>query len=68
MQQAECITLQASVMHREYNDMVASVADEVAEMKKVQAKSMAVQMQLDEQSLKRLADADDAKKVSAITL
>ena len=49
---------------REYNALVASVSGEVAAMKKVQAESMAVQMELDKDSLERLKEAEQAKKVT----
>jgi hypothetical protein len=49
----------------EYNKMVASCQEEVAEMKKLQAKCMAEQMRLDEESLERLKAQDEAKKVTS---
>lgn len=45
---------------REYNEFVASVAGEVAELRKVQAVASAEQMALDEASLQRLK-AEEAK-------
>ena len=51
---------------REYNELVASCKEEVAEMKQMQQTSMAEQMKLDEESLQRIRAAEDAKKVSRV--
>ncbi len=48
---------------REYNALVDSTADEVAELKATQQAAMAKQMKLDEESLQRLAAEEEAAKV-----
>ena len=48
---------------RAYNEMVADCQEEVAGLKAQQRKSMAKQMELDEQSLQRLKDQQASQQV-----
>ena len=48
---------------REYNKFVASVAEESNKMKAVQREAVAKQVQLDEESLHRLKEAEATNKV-----
>ena len=48
---------------REYNKFVASVAEESNKMKAVQKEAVAKQVQLDEESLQRLKEAEATNKV-----
>ena len=49
--------------HREYNKFVESVAEESNKMKAVQKEAVAKQVQLDEESLQRLKEAEAKNKV-----
>lgn len=48
---------------REYNKFVASVAEESDKMKAIQKEAVAKQVQLDEESLARLKEAEAKSKV-----
>lgn len=49
---------------RDYNRLVASVSEEVAEIRRVQNSCIQEQMRLDEESLQRLEAFEEVKKVN----